>query len=191
VKADAYHKEWQQEKLAEVLNAPVKNISEEDIAHIVDVSSADSEDAGTGLCETDTSISTCLRSDSSTCSNPDENLEEDRFEIYGSAKMQRLFISHELQPRPLLSIDSRVKDVQRITRGRLVWLSHICDEAHYRFLKPIQLSSTKAMDTLSVERREEWKAESDRIEMSDAFLASSIDKMLDWVNRNKHGLKPK
>jgi len=303
VKADAYQKEWQQEKLAEVLNAPVKNIDHENIAHIVDVSFSDSEDVDTGACETDTSISTCLRSDSSTCSNPDENLEEDRFEISGLANMQRLYISHELQPRPLLSIDSRVKDVQRITRGRLVWLSHIGDEAHYRFLKPIKLPSSKFTDFIAEaqlsrsfrmsrlrnicnlvdgyerpkfrlseeptdspccalcldpfqtsvlsqvvspsscrhhyhfeclmswnrlvssncpscmsaygemyflsngenalsgftsalpclqvigERRGEWKAESDRTEMKDAFLASSFDKMFDWVNRNKHGAK--
>lgn len=305
VKADAYQKEWQQEKLAELLNAPVKDIGYENIGHVVDVLSADSEDSDNGVCETDTSISTCLKSDSSTYSNPDDNIEEESYEISGFANMQCLYISHELQPRPLPSIDSRVKDVQRVTRGRLVWLSHIGDEAHYRFLKPIKFPFPKFAESIAEaqlsrsfrisrlrnicdlvdeykwpkfrlsevpadtpccalcldpfqtsllcqvvspsscrhhyhldclvswngsvssncpscmsaygemyflssgesatpdsipallpcirandERREEWEAPRDRTATSDAFLKSSFDKMIDWVNRNKHVVEP-
>lgn len=130
VKADAYQKEWQQEKLAEYINVTSRCGHNQSIAHLIDASSAESEESGGGLCETETSISTCARCDSSTWSNSDDNTEDDGIDLSGMEKMQRLYISHELQPRSLQSIDARIKDVQRVTRGRLVWLSHIGDEAH-------------------------------------------------------------
>lgn len=49
---------------------------------------------------------------------------------------QRLYVSQEIRPRRLDRVDTRIRDVQRTTRGRLLWLSHIGDEAHYRFLRP-------------------------------------------------------
>lgn len=47
-----------------------------------------------------------------------------------------LCVSEEIRPRRLARIDSRVKEVQRLVRGRLVWLSHVGPgEAHYRYLR--------------------------------------------------------
>lgn len=57
-----------------------------------------------------------------------------------SGAWKRVFVSSELRPRPLYSVDSRIKDVQKIVRGRLIWLSHIGDEAHYRFLRPMGIN---------------------------------------------------
>ena len=48
---------------------------------------------------------------------------------------KRLSISHEIRPRSLTCIDSRIRDVQNIVSGRLIWLSHIGNEAHYRYLR--------------------------------------------------------
>ncbi len=149
VKADAYQKEWQQEKLAEYINVTSRCGHNQSIAHLIDASSAESEESGGGLCETETSISTCARCDSSTWSNSDDNTEDDGIDLSGMEKMQRLYISHELQPRSLQSIDARIKDVQRVTRGRLVWLSHIGDEAHYRFLRPMKLPSRNSLSSIA------------------------------------------
>jgi len=57
---------------------------------------------------------------------------------------KRLFVSSELRPRQLVRVDSRIKDVQDIVRGRLVWLSLIGGEAHYRFLRPMSHSNSIA-----------------------------------------------
>ena len=57
---------------------------------------------------------------------------------------QRLYVSQEIRPRRLDRVDTRIRDVQRTTRGRLIWLSHIGDEAHYRFLRPLYSRSTCA-----------------------------------------------
>merc|ERR1719361_1470037 len=47
-----------------------------------------------------------------------------------------LCVSEEIRPRRLARIDSRVKEVQRLVRGRLVWLSHVGPgEAHFRYLR--------------------------------------------------------
>jgi len=54
---------------------------------------------------------------------------------------QRLYVSQEIRPRRLSKIDTRIRDVQKISRGRLIWLSHIGDEAHYRYLRPLSMSS--------------------------------------------------
>eukprot|EP00566_Odontella_aurita_P002408 CAMPEP_0113575000 /NCGR_PEP_ID=MMETSP0015_2-20120614/27444_1 /TAXON_ID=2838 /ORGANISM="Odontella" /LENGTH=950 /DNA_ID=CAMNT_0000478169 /DNA_START=89 /DNA_END=2941 /DNA_ORIENTATION=+ /assembly_acc=CAM_ASM_000160 len=51
-------------------------------------------------------------------------------------RSERLYVSEEIQPRQLPCVDSRIRDVQNIARGRLIWLSHIGDEVHYRFLRP-------------------------------------------------------
>lgn len=143
VKADAYQEEWQRERLSEFLSGPTIGDDRQSLNHFASNSYIDdSEDmeAG-GLCETETSVSTSARCDSSTWSNAEDAAEDDDMEMSELDKLQRLYISHELQPRQLQNVDARVKDVQRITRGRLVWLSHIGDEAHYRFLRPIHLPS--------------------------------------------------
>ena len=57
---------------------------------------------------------------------------------------QRLYVSQEIRPRRLDRVDTRIRDVQKTTRGRLIWLSHIGDEAHYRFLRPLCSRSTCA-----------------------------------------------
>lgn len=57
---------------------------------------------------------------------------------------QRLYVSQEIRPRRLDKVDTRIRDVQKTTRGRLIWLSHIGDEAHYRFLRPLCSRSTCA-----------------------------------------------
>ena len=58
-----------------------------------------------------------------------------------SSVRQRLYVSQEIRPRRLARIDTRIRDVQKISRGRLIWLSHIGDEAHYRYLRPLSMSA--------------------------------------------------
>lgn len=55
----------------------------------------------------------------------------------GQGKLKRLYVSQEIQPRPLNCVDSRICEVQRAVCGRLIWLSHVGEEAHYRFLRPM------------------------------------------------------
>lgn len=50
-------------------------------------------------------------------------------------EQKRLYISQEIRPRTLACIDARIKEVQDAVRGRLVWLSHVGDEVHYRYLR--------------------------------------------------------
>ena len=52
-----------------------------------------------------------------------------------NSEQKRLYVSQEIRPRTLACIDSRIKEVQDTVRGRLVWLSHVGDEVHYRYLR--------------------------------------------------------
>jgi len=56
----------------------------------------------------------------------------------GRGRAKRLFISSEIRPRSLKNMDPRMVELQKLFKGRLVWLSHIGDEAHYRFLRPTE-----------------------------------------------------
>jgi len=56
----------------------------------------------------------------------------------GRGRGKRLFISSEIRPRSLKNVDPRMTELQKLFKGRLVWLSHIGDEAHYRFLRPTE-----------------------------------------------------
>jgi len=47
-----------------------------------------------------------------------------------------IYISEEMKPRRLKVIDDRVRDVQNLVRGRLIWLSHVGD-AHFRYLRAV------------------------------------------------------
>jgi len=53
-----------------------------------------------------------------------------------SSSSRRIYISEEMKPRRLKVIDDRIRDVQNIVRGRLIWLSHVGD-AHFRYLRPV------------------------------------------------------
>ena len=60
----------------------------------------------------------------------------------------RLYISEEILPRQLSCVDSRIREVQEVVCGRLVWLSHIGDETHYRFLRPAPIPCFEHSSTL-------------------------------------------
>jgi hypothetical protein len=106
------------------------------------------------VCETNTCTPSSSRSCSpslSTSSSEDDinmgvdELNESRSERFlfdqdSAEGRQRLYISQEIQPRRLDKADPRLSEVQRSTKGRLVWLSHIGDEAHFRFLRAIDPS---------------------------------------------------
>eukprot|EP00567_Pseudictyota_dubia_P018571 CAMPEP_0197433796 /NCGR_PEP_ID=MMETSP1175-20131217/1599_1 /TAXON_ID=1003142 /ORGANISM="Triceratium dubium, Strain CCMP147" /LENGTH=968 /DNA_ID=CAMNT_0042962281 /DNA_START=151 /DNA_END=3060 /DNA_ORIENTATION=+ len=62
-------------------------------------------------------------------------------------RLQRLYVSQEIHPRQLPCVDSRIRDVQNVARGRLIWLSHIGDEAHYRFLRPLTAPAPEREDS--------------------------------------------
>lgn len=74
----------------------------------------------------------------------------------GRGRAKRLFISSEIRPRSLKHADPRMIELQKLCKGRLVWLSHIGDEAHYRFLRPTEarFCSVATRGHLLVGRRE-------------------------------------
>jgi hypothetical protein len=48
---------------------------------------------------------------------------------------KRLYITHDIEPRNLIHVDEENKKFAHFSQGRLIWLSHIGDEAHYRLLR--------------------------------------------------------
>lgn len=74
----------------------------------------------------------------------------------GRGRAKRLFISSEIRPRSLKNIDPRLNELQNLFKGRLVWLSHIGDEAHYRYLRlaEARFCTSATGSRLLVSRRE-------------------------------------
>ena len=76
---------------------------------------------------------TIVEGHSSSLSSWSANL--GRTSTRNNREQKRLYISQEIRPRTLACIDARIKEVQDAVRGRLVWLSHVGDEVHYRYLR--------------------------------------------------------
>jgi len=105
----------------------------------------------------------------------------------GRACGKRLFISSEIRPRPLKNVDSRLKELQKMVGGRLVWLSHIGNEAHYRFLRPIeaQFCAVSTGNRLLISQRETDIAVACQIERLRKVQVSSHVVELDTCEETK------
>lgn len=141
VDADAYNEKNLRQRLhseGRSVSLPSNITEDDDIASVVTIS--DSDDG------------VSLTSDSPLPCNNTPN----EIPIGRARGRKRLFISSEIRPRPLKNVDSRLEELQKIVQGRLVWLSHIGDEAHYRFLRPTEarFCSVSTGSRLLVSRRE-------------------------------------
>jgi hypothetical protein len=105
---------------------------------------------------------------------------------------KRLYISQEIQPRRLDRIDPRLLEVQQITQGRLVWLSHIGDEAHYRYLRAtcpssLEEEACEVSKSVRVARINEICGHQDGLMKSPA---SSIEEICEHQDGSKHQSAP-
>ena len=91
-----------------------------------------------------------------TASDSDDavSTSSDNYTTRGRGRAKRLFISSEIRPRSLKNIDPRLSELQNLFKGRMVWLSHIGDEAHYRYLRPAEARFCTTRSRLLVSRRE-------------------------------------
>jgi len=83
------------------------------------------------------------------------------FTVQDKGTRKRLYISHDIQPRCIGTVDSEIRRFASHSQGRLIWVSHIGDEAHYRLLrlKP----AIDAVDSCVFNRDEEVTACESRI----------------------------
>jgi len=92
---------------------------------------------------------------------------------------KRLYISHDIEPRCLGNVDSEIRRFASSSQGRLIWLSHVGDEAHYRLLR--LKSAFDTMESSVFNRHEEIMASESRIQRILKLQASDQLVDLDFV----------
>lgn len=93
---------------------------------------------------------------------------------------ERLSISQEIRPRRLQHVDSRVRDVQNLVKGRLIWLSHIGDEVHYRFLRSTTHNPSVEEVNAAVASRKERCCAIDESCTEDGYIRHFFSEGLDF-----------
>jgi hypothetical protein len=92
---------------------------------------------------------------------PSSRSEYGSFSVQDKCAGKRLHISHDIQPRCLSNVDAEIKRFTPYSQGRLIWLSHVGDEAHYRLLR--LKHACDASDYCVINRDEEITASESRI----------------------------